>query len=58
MSPCLQPAGIKHIQKNAGTLLYYAIAINSIILTALGPIATQQSKATYSSQEVQQRPDY
>ena len=42
----LQPDGIKRVQQITGTLLYYAKAVDSTLLVALGTISSQQAKAT------------
>ena len=45
-SPCLDAADTKRVQEILGTLLYYARAIDSTMLTAIGTLASQQAKAT------------
>ena len=44
--PLLPAKTIKLAQQIVGTLLYYSIAVNPTMLTALGSIAAQQSKGT------------
>jgi hypothetical protein len=43
-STLLNKEDIKHVQAIIGTLLYYAHAVNSTILTALSSLATEQAK--------------
>ena len=45
-SPLLPAKTINLVQQIVGTLLYYSISVDSIMLTALGSIAAQQSKGT------------
>jgi hypothetical protein len=45
-SPLLDTADIKCVQEILGTLLFYARAVDNTMLTAIGAIATQQSKGT------------
>jgi hypothetical protein len=45
-SPALDSKETKLIQEILGTLLYYARAVNSTMLAAIGTIATQQASAT------------
>ena len=45
-SPHLPAKTINLVQQIVGTLLYYSIAVDPTMLTALGFIATQQSKGT------------
>ena len=45
-SPLLPAKTINLVQQIVGTLLYYSIAVDPTILTALGSIAAQQSKGT------------
>ena len=45
-SPLLPAKTINLLQQIVGTLLYYSIAVDLTMLTALGSIATQQSKGT------------
>jgi hypothetical protein len=42
----LDLAGQRHIQQVLGTLLYYAHAVDSTMLAAIGTLATQQAKPT------------
>eukprot|EP00957_Ditylum_brightwellii_P160108 12187643-Ditylum_brightwellii.AAC.1 len=42
----LDKLGIKRIQVIIGTLLYYAIQVDSTMLVAIGTIAAAQSKGT------------
>jgi len=48
--PILDAANTKCIQEIIGILLYYAQAVNSTLLAALGTIATQQAKGTKDHQ--------
>jgi Reverse transcriptase (RNA-dependent DNA polymerase) len=45
-SPPLAPAAVTRLQQIIGTLLYYARAVDSTMLVALGTIAAAQTKAT------------
>jgi hypothetical protein len=45
-SPVLDAANSKRVQEVLGTLLYYARAVDSTMLTAIGTIATQQANGT------------
>jgi hypothetical protein len=45
-SPKLDAANTKHIQEVLGTLLYYARAVDSTMLVAIGTLATEQAKGT------------
>ncbi|KAG7350061.1 reverse transcriptase RNA-dependent DNA polymerase [Nitzschia inconspicua] len=45
-SPPLDTAGIKRIQEIVGVFLFYARAVDSTMLPALGTISTQQAKPT------------
>jgi hypothetical protein len=45
-SPPLSKEETKYVQAVAGTLLYYARAVDTTILTALSLIATKQAKPT------------
>jgi hypothetical protein len=45
-SPLLNNAGVKRIQGIAGSLLYYARAVDNKLLVALSAISSQQAKAT------------
>ncbi len=42
----LDKKGIKHIQQIVRSILYYTRALNMTVLTALGTIAIEQTKAT------------
>ncbi len=58
-SPLLNKENTKHVQAVTGTLLYYARAVDSTILTALSPLATEQAKPTQKTMEkVKQLLDY
>ncbi len=58
-SALLSPAATKRVQQITGTLLYYARAVDSTMLVALGTIAQQQSKATLNTaRAVHQLLDY
>jgi hypothetical protein len=51
-TPALDPAGILHLQTVAGTLLFYARAVDHTMLVAIGDIAAAQahgSEATMSA---------
>jgi len=50
-SPTLDAADSKRMQEIIGILLYYARAVDSMLLTALGTLATQQAKSTHSTME-------
>ena len=45
-SPLLPAKTINIVQQIVGTLLYYSIAVDPTMLTALGSITVQQSKGT------------
>jgi hypothetical protein len=45
-SPFYNKEDTKHVQAVMGTLLYYAHAVDSMILTALSSLATEQAKPT------------
>ncbi len=45
-SPLLDPKEINRIQQVVGTLLYYARAVDSTMLVALGTLAEEQTKGT------------
>ena len=45
-SPVLPPKKINRIQQVIGTFLYYAIIVDVTMLTTLGTLSSQQSKAT------------
>ena len=58
-SPLLNKEDTKHVQAVMGTLLYYAHAVNSTILTALSSLATEQAKPMQKTMEkVKQLLDY
>jgi hypothetical protein len=58
-SHLLDKSNKMNVQAVTGTLLYYARAVNSTILTALNTIATQQAAPTESTlEEVKQLLDY
>ncbi len=58
-SPLLNKEDTKHVQAVMGTLLYYAHAVNSTILTALSSLATEQAKPMQKMMEkVKQLLDY
>jgi hypothetical protein len=58
-SPLLNIEKAKHVQAVMGTLLYYARAVNSTILTALSSLATEQAKPMQKMMEkVKQLLDY
>ena len=58
-SPPLSKEETKYVQAVAGTLLYYARAVDTIILTALSSIATKQAKLTQDTmKKVKQLLDY
>jgi hypothetical protein len=42
--PKLNDAGIKQVQKNVGSILYYARAVDMTVLIALSSIAMKQTK--------------
>jgi hypothetical protein len=48
-TPALDLANIKRVQEVLGTFLYYARAVDSTMLAAIGSIATQQASATQST---------
>ena len=50
-SPPLAPAQIKRLQEVIGTLLYYARAVDSTMLVALGTLASAQTKGTEQTME-------
>ena len=59
VSPPLSAEDTKFVQAVAGTLLYYARAVDATILTALSSIATEQAKPTERTMEkVKQLLDY
>jgi hypothetical protein len=45
-SPLLPESEITAIQRRVGTILYYAVTVDPLMLTALGTISSPQSKAT------------
>ncbi len=45
-TPPLDAAGIKRVQKIVGSILYYAQAVDMIVLMGLSSIAVEQTKAT------------
>ena len=58
-SPVLQPKQITYVQKVVGTFLYYALALDSTMLTALNDIGSQQALPTESVlPKLQQLMDY
>jgi hypothetical protein len=50
-TPAINITDTKHLQKVLGTLLYYARAVDSTMLTAIGELATQQSTGTKHTME-------
>jgi hypothetical protein len=59
LSPPLNEEETKYVQAVAGTLLYYARAVDSTILPALSPHATKQEKPTHKKiEKVKQLLDY
>ena len=50
-SPLLPPSGIKTIQEQVGSLLYYGAAVDPFILVATGTIGSSQAKATEFTRE-------
>ncbi len=59
VSPPLSKKETKYVQAIAGTLLYYARAVNTTILTALSSIATKQANPTQETmKKVKQLLDY
>ena len=42
--PKLTPPSVKNMQKNVGTLLYYALALDNTMLVSLGYLSFTQSK--------------
>jgi hypothetical protein len=55
-SPALNAADIKRVQEVLGTLFYYARAVDSTMLTAIGSIATQQTNGTHASHAQSRHP--
>jgi len=45
-TPALDATNCQHVQEVIGVLLYYARAVDSMLLAALGTLATQQSQGT------------
>ena len=50
-TPKLDVKGIKHVQNNVGSILYYARAVNMTVLMALSSIVVEQTKATERTME-------
>ena len=48
-SPLLDKKGKKYIQEVIGTFLYYTRCVDSIVLPALGSLATQQANPTQNN---------
>jgi len=48
-TPVLDVADCQCIQEIIGVLLYYALVVDAMLLTALGTLATQQSKGTQAT---------
>ena len=48
-TPALDAADRQRVQEVIGVLLYYARAVDSTLLTALGTLATQQAKGTHAT---------
>jgi hypothetical protein len=44
--PKLNKASIKRVQKNIGSILYYALVVDMTVLMALTSITVEQTKAT------------
>ena len=53
-TPLLLPKETKYIQSVVGSFLYYARAIDSIMLPALAQIAKQQSQPTILTKDKRQ----
>jgi hypothetical protein len=51
VTPVLELLDKKHVQEVLGTLLYYARAIDSTMLPAIGTLATQQATPTIATLE-------
>jgi hypothetical protein len=51
-SPPLDKKGKKYIQEVIGTFLYYARCVDSIMLPALGPLATQQANPMQNTKKL------
>jgi hypothetical protein len=59
LSPPLNKEETKYVQAVAGTLLYYARAVDSTILPALSSLATKQAKPTQKTiEKIKQLLDY
>jgi hypothetical protein len=50
-SPCLDKAGIRHVQQIMNSILYYARAADMTVLMALSTIASEQTKETKKTWE-------
>jgi hypothetical protein len=50
-TPALDAADTKRVQEILGTLLFYARAVDSTMLTAIGTLATQQAHGTQATME-------
>ncbi len=50
-APILNATDTKQVQEVMGMLLYYACAVDSTLITALGTITTQQAKGTQATME-------
>ena len=50
-TPLLDKNGIQFLQQVVGTLLYYARAVDSTMLVALGSLAAAQSKGTEATRD-------
>jgi hypothetical protein len=50
-SPVLDATGTKRVQEVLGTLLFYARAIDSTMLAAIGMLASQQAKGTKATMQ-------
>ena len=55
-TPALDLTDLKRVQEVLGTLLYYACAVNSTMLPAIGSLATQNAKPTIASHNEGQYP--
>jgi hypothetical protein len=51
-SPLIAPDRVKRLQQIVGTFLYYARAIDSTMLVALGTLASAQTKATLHTEKL------
>ena len=57
--PLLEKAGKKVVQEVCGTLLYYARAVDCMMLAALGSITTEHTSPTANTmRNIKQLPDY